>query len=684
METSSVNQHDVFIHFSLEEFRYSFASHLSAAFSRSSISVFVAEDTSGAAVTPNTDFQLPDATQSAIEGTKFIVVVFSKNDAFSPLFLETLVKFLERRKDGLVVVIPVFYADVTLSMIERKMESFGEAFPDHLVGRWRNGLIEAANLRGHKSSDQRNDSELVDEIVADVREKMYPTGKIGFYSRFLGIENLLRKQSHDIYRLGVWGTPGVGKTTIAQTAFNLMSQDFETHCFIEDFHIKFQEKGLYKLKEEHFIEKLRKKTVLIVLDDVRNPMDVESFLGGYDCFGLASLIIITSRDKQVLYQCQVEGLYEVTSLNKKEGLQLFNQFAFPEKEPSDSNLVEVSKMVVEYANGNRAALCSYGRELKGMTKPEEMEVEFQRIKRHPPQEIMNVFKSSYDTLTDHERNIFLDIACFFKDEQLDYILRILEGCGFFPHVGVDRLVDRSLLMISENKKVKMHNLIQDVGRKIAKTECSHIARMWEPSSIKSLLEDSEPKETEFIEGIFLDTTNINVVVNPNAFENMYNLRLLKIYSSSSEPSQELYLPKGLESLPYELKLLHWEYYPLQSLPQDFDPSHLVEINMPYSQLQYLWTGTKSLAKLKIINLSHSRQLIEVDELSKACSLQEIVLKGCTIMERTPRIDNLKNLKLLDLSCCMRIKRAEVIEMIKVPELEGGLRETESESMVFTT
>ncbi|KAL0657354.1 hypothetical protein Bca4012_077939 [Brassica carinata] len=81
-----------------------------------------------------------------------------------------------------------------------------------------------------------SDSELVDEIVADVREKLYPTGTIGFYSRFLGIENLLCKQSHDIYRLVVWGTPGVGKTTIAQTAFNLMSQDFEVHCFLEDFH----------------------------------------------------------------------------------------------------------------------------------------------------------------------------------------------------------------------------------------------------------------------------------------------------------------------------------------------------------------------------------------------------------------------------------------------------------------
>lgn len=92
---------------------------------------------------------------------------------------------------------------------------------------------------------------------------------------------------------------------------------------------------------------------------------------------------------------------------------------------------------------------------------------------------------------------------------------------------------------------------------------------------------------------------------------------------------------------------------------------------------------QSLAKLRIINLSHSQKLVEVDELSKACSLKEIVLKGCTTLERTPRTDQLKNLQLLDLSCCTRIKRTEVIEMIKPLDV-GGLREIESGSMVFST
>lgn len=93
---------------------------------------------------------------------------------------------------------------------------------------------------------------------------------------------------------------------------------------------------------------------------------------------------------------------------------------------------------------------------------------------------------------------------------------------------------------------------------------------------------------------------------------------------------------------------------------------------------------QSLAKLKIINLSHSQQLVEVDDLSKACSLEQINLQGCTILERSPHIDELKNLQLLNLSCCTRLEHAEIIKHIKGLDLESGLRETKSGSMVFST
>lgn len=157
MATSST--YDVFIDFRGMDTRYSFVSHLSAAFRRRRISVFLGEDCTKVA-----ELERNVTNQSAIEGCKVFVVVFSENYAFSPLCLDTLVKFfeLQRRKHKGLVVVPVYYGGVTRLMVEQQTEKFGDAFSEHKssysedrVARWRNGLIEAAKLLGHESNAQR-------------------------------------------------------------------------------------------------------------------------------------------------------------------------------------------------------------------------------------------------------------------------------------------------------------------------------------------------------------------------------------------------------------------------------------------------------------------------------------------------------------------------------------------------
>ena len=74
-----------------------------------------------------------------------------------------------------------------------------------------------------------------------------------------------------------------------------------------------------------------------------------------------------------------------------------------------------------------------------------------------------------------------------------------------------------------------------------------------------------------------------------SFKEMYNLRSLKVHSSNPVESPVLCLS---QSMPPELRLLHWAYCPLRSFPQDFDVQYLVELNMPCSQLRKLWGGTK--------------------------------------------------------------------------------------------
>ncbi|CDY26386.1 BnaA02g23840D [Brassica napus] len=547
------------------------------------------------------------------------------------------------------------------------------------------------------SEKECNDSELVEEIVRDVNEKLSHMGRIGIYSKLLEIENMVNKQPLGIRCLGIWGMPGIGKTTLAKAFFDQVSGEFDACCFIEDFDKAIHEKRIYRVVAEQLTlgnggklslrrDKLISKRVLVVLDDVRNPLAAESFLEEFDWFGPESLIIITSRDKRVFRLCQVNHIYEVQGLNEKEALQLFLLCASI-KNMREQNLHELSVKVINYAKGNPLAISIYGRELKNKRKVSEMETAFLKLTRRPPLKIVDAFKGSYDTLSDSEKNIFLDIACLFQGENVDDVKQLLEGCGFFPHVGINVLVEKCLVTISENR-VQMHNLTRDVGREIVNGETVLIERrnrLWEPWSIKYLLEDKERTTkraqvhyiligTEEIEGMFLDTLNLSFDVKPAAFENMLNLRLLKIYCSSPEIRHRINF-REIHSLPNELRLLHWENYPLQFLPEHFDPMNLVEINMPHSQLQKLWGGTKNLEMLKTIRLCHSRKLDCIDDILKAPNLEVVDLQGCIKLKSFPSTGQLLHLRVVNLSGCTKIKEfPEVPPNIETLHLQGtGIR-----------
>jgi len=88
-------------------------------------------------------------------------------------------------------------------------------------------------------------------------------------------------------------------------------------------------------------------------------------------------------------------------------------------------------------------------------------------------------------------------------------------------------------------------------------------------------------------------------LSPTAFEGMYNLRLLKIDNPPflKNPSKEqimngkrvgIHLPGGLHFLSSELRFLYWYNYPLKSMPSNFFPEKLVQLEMPCSQLEQLW------------------------------------------------------------------------------------------------
>jgi hypothetical protein len=90
-----------------------------------------------------------------------------------------------------------------------------------------------------------------------------------------------------------------------------------------------------------------------------------------------------------------------------------------------------------------------------------------------PDEIQKRLKISYDALDkEEERQIFLDISCYFIGEDRDMAVRIWDGSGWHGLVGFRNLQDKCLVEVGEKNTIKMHDHLRDLGRQIADQEKS--------------------------------------------------------------------------------------------------------------------------------------------------------------------------------------------------------------------
>ncbi|CAF2061434.1 probable disease resistance protein At4g19520 [Brassica napus] len=135
---------------------------------------------------------------------------------------------------------------------------------------------------------------------------------------------------------------------------------------------------------------------------------------------------------------------------------------------------------------------------------------------------------------------------------------------------------------------------------------------------------------------------------------MSNVKFLKFYTNSDDKRSKLELLSHAASLPSMLRLLHWDDYPLTTLP--FSPRGLVELTLRRSNLRTLWNYNLYLNKLKRLDVSGSKDLTELI-VSMAPELEELVAEGCMklnllVLMSTRRRHSLRN---LDLSNCVGLR-----------------------------
>lgn len=97
------------------------------------------------------------------------------------------------------------------------------------------------------------------------------------------------------------------------------------------------------------------------------------------------------------------------------------------------------------------------------------------------------------------QKIFLDIACFFKDNTLGYVIDMLRSARGIqrPEYAIGMLIGRSLIKLNDSiqgKKIIMHDLIQDMGRKIVHQESSkepgNRSKLWFHEDILHVLQEN--------------------------------------------------------------------------------------------------------------------------------------------------------------------------------------------------
>ena len=330
----------------------------------------------------------------------------------------------------------------------------------------------------------------------------------------LKVNSLLDLGSDDlVHMVGIHGIGGIGKTTVARAVYNSISYQFEGMCFLEDVRGNSMKFGLVHLqqtmlseicRDEHINighltdgisvikQRLCRKKVLLVLDDVDDLKQLQVIAGVSDWFGSGSRVIITTRDKHLLASHGVERAYAVEALNERESLDLLCWNAF-KTDQVDPSYADVLKRALTFASGLPLALQVVGSYLFGRSINEWISA-LDLYERVPEKHIQTVLKLSYDSLEEEEQSIFLDIACFFNGHKLEDVTDMLSArYGESTKYSIEELIEKSLIKI-DGGLVTLHNLIQDMGREIVRQESpiepGKRSRLWSYEDVLHVLQEN--------------------------------------------------------------------------------------------------------------------------------------------------------------------------------------------------
>ncbi|KAD4585161.1 hypothetical protein E3N88_22762 [Mikania micrantha] len=491
---------------------------------------------------------------------------------------------------------------------------------------------------------------------------------VGMRSRYQDVESLLEVGSGGVRMVGIWGVGGGGKTTLATSLCKKISKHFQGHCIIENVREETSKHGLNKLQENMlsaFFKKevrvfsvaegkdeikkmLSRRKVLVILDDVDKIDQLDTLAGKSNWFGSGSRIIITTRDEHLLRTHKVDHVYPIRLLSNDEAVQLFKIHAYNEEDPVE-DYKTLSLRVISYASGLPLALRVIGSFLYDKNKNEWISA-LDKLKEIPDLEVMDILKLSFDGLEAYQKELFLDIACFWRFQKPHDAMEIFEACGYHPEIGIKVLRQKALITVvhkdmAYGNEFDMHDLVEEMGHYIVRGEHpmnprKH-SRVWKREEIEKMCFGDATMENYKTEAL-----KYSAILN-----NDLSSRFCKIISSM----------KKLRWIDVHFK----QNFAKSSLNGDggptffsdsFHPIKLCFLKLKNGMQKELWKGCKHLPHLKVLYLEGMKKLQSTPDFNGLPNLQKLTLAGCDELEEIhPLFRSLTSLEYLNISNCRKLR-----------------------------
>ncbi|KAJ0613141.1 putative virus X resistance protein-like, coiled-coil [Helianthus annuus] len=318
---------------------------------------------------------------------------------------------------------------------------------------------------------------------------------------------------------GIWGMGGIGKTTLAQLAYNhtIVNQYFDLRCWVyvsENFQVNEIIKKIIESVDKSgctltqldtlqasLQSKLREKKFLIVLDDVWAEEDEkekwERLSGTLSCGAEGSIVVMTTRSERTCRMMTKVGelRHQLGCLSEENSWLLFKKHAFAQGRVGDDvrKLEPIGREIVVKCKGLPLAVKTLGSLMWSKSSSNDWQrVKDSNIWNLQENNVLPALKLSYDNLAPHLKRCFSYFCLFPKGHELkkDELILLWVANGFIPPkeetdnlyvIGEEFfncLIWKSLFQVEKGNKYedgidrcKMHDLVHDMARHVMKHDC---------------------------------------------------------------------------------------------------------------------------------------------------------------------------------------------------------------------